>query len=101
MKRRGIIIFLLMQVCFIVLGFALFFGLRNLKESQQEDISAMVQACDFSEWVGKAADEGALKETGHPYRVLPPGSMYTADYDPERINLYTDDENIVREVNCR
>jgi len=33
-QHRGVIIFLLMQVFFVVLGFSLFFGLRALKESR-------------------------------------------------------------------
>ena len=58
------------------------------------------QPCDFSSMVGKAVDEGALKATGRPYRILPPGSMKTMDYAPARIDVETDDKNVVTAVTC-
>lgn len=35
-SKRGAVIFLLMQVFFVIFGFALFFGLKALKEAQLE-----------------------------------------------------------------
>jgi hypothetical protein len=103
MMKKGTAIFLLMQVFFVVLGFTLFFGLKGLKESRSESNTAAMETpalpvikesvCDFSAWVGRPVDEDAVKETGRPYRILPPGSMATMDYSPERINVHT----IIRE----
>lgn len=56
--------------------------------------------CDFDHWTGKPVDEAAIKETGRPYRILPPGSMATMDYVEERINVYTDEDGIVKRVSC-
>lgn len=57
--------------------------------------------CSFEAWVGRALDEEALKETGRPYRILKPGDMMTMDYNPERINVETDEKGaMVTRVSC-
>lgn len=55
---------------------------------------------DHSGWVGKKVDEQAVKATGQPYRILKPDSMVTEDFNAQRINVITNDENIVIEVRC-
>lgn len=57
-------------------------------------------ACDFAQWVGLPVDEEAVKATGRPYRILPPGAMATMDYSADRINLHTDEQGIVIDVRC-
>lgn len=57
-------------------------------------------ACDFDQWLGKEVDESAVKETGRIYRLLPPNSVATMDFNPERINVMVDDKNIVTAVRC-
>jgi hypothetical protein len=57
-------------------------------------------ACDFAAWIGKPVDESAVKATGRPYRILPPGAMMTMDHSPDRINVETDDAGIVVRVFC-
>ncbi len=56
--------------------------------------------CSYSEWVGHAVDEGSVKATGRPYRILKPDSMATMDYSPDRINVIVDDHNVVTAVRC-
>ncbi len=60
------------------------------------------QACDFAALVGKPVDEAmpAVLETSRPYRVLTPGSVATMDYSPARINIITDEQDVVKEVTC-
>lgn len=35
-----------------------------------------------------------------PHRVLPPGSSYTMDYNPRRLNVFTDAEGRITEARC-
>ncbi len=58
--------------------------------------------CDFAGLNGKTVEEAetAVKETKRPYRVLTPGSVATMDYSPDRINIITDENNLVKEVTC-
>lgn len=117
MSKRGAKIFLLMQVFFVIFGFALFFGLKALKESRQEKTTLMTKVeknddfisvpsekigvdCSFLHWMGKPVNEEALKETGRPYRILPPGSMMTMDHNEQRINVHVDDNGIVTGLRC-
>jgi hypothetical protein len=51
-------------------------------------------------WIGHEVDEGAIKATGNPYRILPPGSMVTMDHRPIRINIDLDENGVVRAVRC-
>jgi len=37
---------------------------------------------------------------GRPYRILPPNSMMTMDYIPNRINVYIDSQRMVIKVRC-
>ncbi|PZP53932.1 MAG: hypothetical protein DI586_10500 [Micavibrio aeruginosavorus] len=58
--------------------------------------------CSFNEWVGKTASEAeaAAKETGRPYRMLPPGAAMTMDYRADRINVELNDQAVVTKVSC-
>lgn len=56
--------------------------------------------CEFGQWVGSPVNEAAVKETGRVYRILPPGSMMTMDYNAARINVETDGQGIVTRVTC-
>lgn len=57
-------------------------------------------ACDFEGWVGRQVDEGAVKETGRPFRILKPDSMMTMDHNPDRINVVHDEDMTVTRVWC-
>ncbi len=58
-------------------------------------------ACDFSGWVGKPVDQVALKATGRDYRILKPDAPATRDFQPGRINVYTDEKGgTVLRVSC-
>lgn len=57
-------------------------------------------ACDFEEWVGFPIDEQALKAKKRPYRILRPGDAATMDFNPERINVEVNDNDIVLSVHC-
>lgn len=62
-------------------------------------------ACDFREWLGQTAEmaEMAVKATGRPYRMLPPGSAMTMDYRADRVNIETDGKEAsskVTKVSC-
>lgn len=65
-----------------------------------EEVAAVEHDCDFDDWVGKAVNEDSLSETERPFRVLSPGSVVTMDYNPERINIHTDDEGTVAYITC-
>lgn len=56
--------------------------------------------CDFTAWVGRKVDEDAVKATGRPYRLLKPDTPVTMDFNPERINVESDDNDIVTRVTC-
>lgn len=56
--------------------------------------------CNYNEWVGKPVDEDTIKAAGRPYRILGPNAMATRDFRPDRINVMTDDSNIVIAVRC-
>ncbi len=57
--------------------------------------------CDYpKEWIGKKADEAAVKKQAKVYRILGPNSAATMDFNPQRINVLTDDDGVVKEVTC-
>lgn len=58
------------------------------------------QPCDFPQFIGQRVDEQALKATGRPYRILPPGASATMDFSPARINVEVDDADTVIRVSC-
>ena len=110
MSPNGAKIFLWMQIGFVILGFVMFFGLKALKDSwaeepqmtkvlEQENEHGEIE-CHFSWWLGKKPDERAIKETGRPYRILPPGSMATMDYIHNRINIHTDENGMITMIRC-
>jgi hypothetical protein len=58
-------------------------------------------SCDYpKEWIGKPADEKAIKKETKAYRILGPDSMATMDYSADRVNVHTDDKGIVTKVTC-
>lgn len=71
--------------------------------AETEDAAPAPEAgppCVYDHFTGHPVDETVLKETGRPYRLLPPGTGATRDFNPARINLETDDEGIVLRVWC-
>ena len=54
----------------------------------------------YYEWIGSKVSQSALKDTGKEFRILPPNSMMTQDHNPARINVHTDDNGIVEDVQC-
>lgn len=64
--------------------------------------------CDASktQWaVGQAASQDVVdkivKDSGSSTsRVLKPGQPMTMDYREDRVNIHTDDKNVVTEVKC-
>lgn len=55
----------------------------------------------YEGWVGKPLDRAAVEATGKPHRILKPGDMMTMDFNPERINVETDEKGeMVMRVFC-
>lgn len=58
-------------------------------------------SCDYpSGWVGKKIDRAAVKATGHVVRILHPNDPATMDFNPNRLNVIIDKDDIVTEVKC-
>ena len=53
---------------------------------QEADCSA------YQGWIGKKLDRAAVEATGKPHRILKPGDAMTMDFNPERINVETDEK---------
>lgn len=71
------------------------------ESAQTEEVPVLNEAaCNFNDWVGKAVDEDAVKAVGRPYRILSPNAAATMDFNPERINVIVDDNNVVTVVRC-
>lgn len=71
------------------------------ESTQTEETPAVSEAaCSFNDWVGKEVDEDAVKAAGRPYRILGPNAAATMDFNPERINVIVDDNNVVTVVRC-
>ncbi|PJB69972.1 MAG: hypothetical protein CO093_09125 [Alphaproteobacteria bacterium CG_4_9_14_3_um_filter_47_13] len=101
MKLNGTEIFLLMQVFFVVFGFALFFGLKAINEARMEKKAhETVMACDFKAWLEQPVDIHALKATGRPYQIFMSGANESMEGHPERMNVYIDDLGIVIRADC-
>lgn len=64
--------------------------------------SGPVKPCRFPAMLGGVPQEGALKATGRPWRVLGPGEAAKKGegFQPDRINLFTDGRGIVSRVEC-
>jgi hypothetical protein len=67
------------------------------------DAAPLINAatCDFSGWVGQnleAIDRSVLGN--RPLRVLRPNDAATMDYSADRVNILTDDQNIITQVTC-
>jgi hypothetical protein len=62
-----------------------------------------VPACNTDGWTGLKMEGVTLeraKALGVPYRVLPPGSMTTQDYSPDRLNFDLDSNGAVTRAWC-
>lgn len=35
-----------------------------------------------------------------PHRIIPPNSAVTMDFNPDRLNVYTDDQGVITEARC-
>jgi hypothetical protein len=45
------------------------------------------------------SDEGPCPELlDRPFRVIGPNSAVTMDYNPDRVNIYHDDENVITKI---
>jgi hypothetical protein len=110
MSKRGVFIFISLQIFFVVFGLSLFFGLKSFREHQLENREKVVMLekvgeeeappCSFEGMTGTSLDESTWKETGRPYRILPPGSMMTMDHNPQRINVHIDDHGKITNITC-
>jgi len=56
--------------------------------------------CDFQDFVGQPVDQAALDDLKRPVRILPPNAAATMDYNPERVNVHTDEAGVVTKVDC-
>lgn len=57
-------------------------------------------AARLAEFVGQPAVEVAAIETPGPVRILGPNDLMTLDFNPERLNILTDEAGIVTELSC-
>lgn len=57
-------------------------------------------AARLTEFVGQPAVEVAAIETAGPVRILGPNDLMTMDFNPERLNILTDEAGIVTELSC-
>lgn len=54
----------------------------------------------YEHWVAHPVDEDAIKETGKVYRIIGLGDAVTEDFNPERINVYLNKDDLVLDVKC-
>ncbi len=87
-------------ISFLVLGF--------LAACQTEDAGAPdirpvegkeCKAADYDAWIGQHVDSLGV-EAGRKLRIIPPGTMVTKDYWPDRVNVDLDDKGVVTRVWC-
>lgn len=59
-------------------------------------------SCEFSFLIGLKSQEAVekIEPLDRPYRVIAPNTAVTQDYSLERINLMTDENDIVQSVDC-
>lgn len=111
--QTRIITLALLTPLVVAMLLSLIYVMASLSTAEAEDpaqaVAEMEQAfatpattpdCDFADWVGATVIEETVRETGRPYRIVQPGQPMTMDYNAERINVLTDDEGMVLEVNC-
>lgn len=107
-------------IVFIVLTFVLILGINsgtmtNLYGEELLDIVEVTphagdgilpsegqeDACgSYIEMIGHPVSESKFRKTGKKYRILPPNSMMTYDYNPKRINVHVDETGIIEDVVC-
>ena len=54
----------------------------------------------YEHWIAKPLDEEAIKATEKVYRIIRLGDRITMDYNPERINVYLNQNDLVLDVKC-
>ena len=70
-------------------------------ETKEHAMPAPITDCGvYDAWIGKPVDEALVEATGKIYRILPPGSLMTMDYNPERINVHLNEDGIVIDIKC-
>ena len=57
------------------------------------------QAAEYDVWIGKTVDSLEI-EAGRKLRIIPPGTMVTKDYWPDRLNVDLDGKGVVTRVWC-
>ena len=50
--------------------------------------------------VGEPAAEHTFGSGDQPVRIIPPGLSVTMDYNPERLNVETDESGIITRIYC-
>ncbi|MDH5748730.1 MAG: I78 family peptidase inhibitor [Rhodospirillales bacterium] len=103
--------FLVLALCSILAGPAVAIG-GGLAASDVEGAKAATcseAAAHLERYVGtRLLRRGENKNKGHlyegdlpkPLRILPPGSMATMDFSPNRLNVYLDDQGRITKIRC-
>lgn len=68
---------------------------------QSEHASEFTTCQDAADHYGAKAGEALQAPIPYKlYRVIPPNSAVTLDYNPERLNVYTDDDGFITKARC-
>ena len=65
-----------------------------------EEVDPPTDCGVYHKWVGALLDSNAVSATGKKFRILKPNQAMTMDHNPERINVFINDNNIVLSVRC-
>lgn len=85
---------------------------RAAEPQAAEPHSPVAVAPDYAQWVGRtlvrdgarppaAVPAGRLvheRDIPKPYRIIAPGSFVTQEYQPDRLNLYLDDNGAITRI---
>ncbi|HEY9163755.1 MAG TPA: I78 family peptidase inhibitor [Magnetovibrio sp.] len=86
---------------FAVVGLALVLSACGAGQARNELPPAFKSCNDavayYQEHVGKALVQ---TPTFTPHRVLPPNSIVTMDFNPQRLNVFTDDKGVITDARC-
>ncbi|MEM6480525.1 MAG: I78 family peptidase inhibitor [Pseudomonadota bacterium] len=55
---------------------------------------------DFQPLVGQPADSVNTVVSDQPVRIITPGSIVTNEYNPQRVNVDVDGNNVITNVRC-
>ena len=79
-------------------------NLSAVQTQAGDDASATIgneAKCDYpKEWIGKKADEAAVKKQAKVYRILGPNSAATMDFNPARLNIDIDANGLIIGFHC-